>query len=269
MKQFQAILFAVLLLSGLVSYAAADVVIRSTNTSFEDPRDSGTSTAYLGKNGMRVETQTEGESMTMIFRSDKEVFWVINTEEKSYTEMTRKDIKQIKSQMDQATRMMQEQIKNMPPEQRAMIEEMMKGQAMPAPAEPEKTVFKKVASGVKVGKWKCDTYKGYRGGRLTEEVWTTSSKNLGIGQKDFRVMQSMAEFMSELSPEAASLFSVGSDEWKKKQGYPGIPVRIISYSKGKKAFQMEIQDVKKRRINPSRFNLPKGLTKQNLISSMK
>jgi hypothetical protein len=262
MKQFWVLLLTVPLFSGFVTYTQADVVIKSTNTSFEDPRDSGTSTAYLGSNGMRVETQTEGESMTMIFRSDKEVFWVINTEEKSYTEMTRKDIKQIKSQMDEATRMMQEQMKNMPPEQRAMIEEMMKGQAMPAP--PEKKVFKKVASGVTVRKWKCDKYESYSGKQLTEEVWTTSSKNLGIGQKDFRIMQSMAEFMSELSPEAASLFTVGSEQWEKEQGYPGIPVRIISYSNGKKVFQMEIQDVKNRRINPSRFNLPKGLTKQSL-----
>lgn len=267
MKQFQAILLAVLLLSGLVTYVEADVVITSVNTSFEDPRDSGTSTAYLGNSGMRIETQAEGERMTMIFRSDKEVFWVINTTDKSYTEMTRKDIKKMKVQMDEAKRVMQEQMKNMPPEQRAMIEQMMKGKAMPA--QPEKAVFKKGSSGVKIGKWTCDTYKGYRSGQLTEEVCTTSFKNLGIAQKDFKVMQRMAEFMSELSPDAASLYNVGSDQWEKEQGYPGIPVRTISYSNGKKVSQYEIQDVKKKRISSSRFELPKGITKQNFTGPMK
>jgi hypothetical protein len=137
------------------------------------------------------------------------------------------------------------------------------------PAQPAKTVFKKVASGVKVNKWKCDKYEGYLGGQLTEEVWTTSWKNLGIGQKDFRVMQHMGEFMSELSPDAKSHFNVGSDEWEKEKGYSGIPVRTIFYSMGKKVFQTELKDVKKQKINSSLFELPKGLKKQNITGPMK
>ncbi len=263
MKRFQAVLLAVILLAGFMAYAEAGVVIKNIDTSFDDPRDSSISTAYIGDNGMRAEASAEGKNNIVIFRSDKEVFWMINTADKSYTEMTKKDIKKIKGQMDEAMRMMQEQMKNMPPEQRAMMEQMMKGKAMPA--QPEKTVFKKVASGVKVGKWKCDKYEGYNRGQLTEEVCTASWKNLGIEQKDFRVMKSMGEFMSELSPDAASHFNVGSDKWEKEQGYPGVPVRIISYSMGKKVFQTEIQDIKRQKIDSSLFELPKGLTKQNFM----
>jgi hypothetical protein len=260
MKRFQAVLLVFLLLAGFVAYAEAGLVITSVNTSFNDPRDSGASTAYIGDNGMRIETRTQGENIIMIFRSDKEVFWIINTADKSYTEMTKKDIETIKGQMDEAMRMMQKEMKNMPPEQRALIEQMMKGKAMPV--QPEKPVFKKVVSSVKANKWKCDTYEGYRRGQLTEEVCATSWKNLGIGQKYFRVMQRMSAFMSELSPDAASRFHIGSDAWEKEQGYPGIPVRTISFSMGKKVFQTEIQDVKQQQIDPSLFELPKGLTKQ-------
>jgi hypothetical protein len=261
MKRFKAVLLAVFLLAGLLGYSEAGVVFTTIDTSFNDPRNSGTGTAYIGENGMRAETRAEGENSTIIFRSDKEVFWVINTADNSYTEMTKHDIRKIKGRMDEAMRMMQEQMKKMPPEQRAMMEQMMKGKAMPA--QPEKKVFKKVASGVMAGKWKCDKYEGYRGGQLTEEVWTTSWKNLGIEQKDFRVMQSMGEFMSELSPDAASQFNVGSDEWEEKQGYPGVPVRTISYSMGQKVSQNEIQEIKKEQIDSSLFELPKGLTKQS------
>ena len=261
MKRLQAVLLAVILLAGFIAYAEAGVVITNIETSFDHPRDSGASTAYIGDYGMRAESRSEGEKNTIIFRSDKGVFWVINTTDKSYTEMTKQDIKKIKGRKDEAMRMMQEQMKNMPPEQREMIEKMMKNKAMPA--QPAKKVFKKVASGVKAGTWKCDKYEGYRGGQLTEEVCTTSWKNLGIEQKDFRVMQSMGEFMSELSPNAVSQFNVGSDEWEKKQGYPGVPVRKISYSMGKKVFQTEIKEIKKEQIDPSFFELPKGLTKQS------
>jgi hypothetical protein len=93
MKRFQTVLLAVLLLAGFMAYAEAGVVITNINTSFDDPRDSGTSTAYIGDNSMRAETLAEGENTIVIFRSDKEVFWVINRADNSYTEMTKKDIK--------------------------------------------------------------------------------------------------------------------------------------------------------------------------------
>ena len=153
----------------------------------------------------------------------------------------------------------------MPPEQRAMVEQMMKGKAMPA--RPEKKVFKKVASGVKAGKWRCDRYEGYRGGQLIEEVCTTSWKDLGIDQKDFHVMERMGEFMNELSPDAASNFNFGSEDWEANHGYPGVPVRTISYSMGKKVSQTEIQEIKKQKIDSSLFELPKGLTKQSFMDT--
>jgi hypothetical protein len=266
MKRFQPVLLAILLLALCMTSAEAGVVITTKDTSFDEPRDSGTSTAYIGENGMRAESRSGGEDNTVIFRSDKEVLWVINAADKSYTEMTKNDVRKIKGQMDEAMRMMQEQMKNLPPEQRAMMEKMMKGNTMPA--QPEKTVFKKVTSGVMVNTWKCDKYEGYRGGQLTEEVWTASWEDLGIEQNDFRVMQSMGEFVSELSPDAASHFNVGSDEWEKEQGYPGVPVRTISYSMGEKVFQTEIQDIKRQEVDSSLFELPKGLSRENVMVPM-
>ena len=92
MKRFQFVLLVVLLLAGLLGYSEAGVVFTTIDTSFDDPLNSGTGTAYIGDNGMRAETRAEGENSTIIFRSDKEVFWVINTADNSYTEMTKHDI---------------------------------------------------------------------------------------------------------------------------------------------------------------------------------
>jgi hypothetical protein len=266
MKRFQPVLLSILLVAFCITSAGAGVVITTMETSFDEPRDSGTSISYIDEKGMRAESRSGGEKNTVIFRSDKEVLWVINEADKSYTEMTRNDIRKIKGQMDEAMRMMQEQMKNLPPEQRAMMENMMKGKAMPV--QPEKTVFKKVASGVMVNTWKCDKYEGYRGGQLTEEVCTTSWEDLGIEQKDFRIMQSMGEFMSELAPDASSYFNVGSDEWEKEQGYPGVPVRTISYSMGEKIFQTDIKGIKRQKIDSSLFELPKGLSRENFMIPM-
>jgi hypothetical protein len=262
MRGFKIIIFTVFVLAVLVLNSEAGVVIKSIDTSVDSSEDSISATAYIGDNGMRVETDSKGGSDIIIFRSDRKVFWAINTKDRTYTEMTKKDILKIKNQMDRAMQMMQEQMKNMPPEQRAMMQQMMKGRTVPA--KPEKTLYRKIASGVKVNNRRCDKYEGYRRGTLTEEVCTTGWKDLGIKQKDFRVMQSMADFISDLTKDTLSHFHVSSDEWEKEQGYPGVPVRRISYSMGRADRKTEIQEVRRQSIDPSLFELPKGLIKQSI-----
>jgi hypothetical protein len=249
-------------MSVFVRLTAAGVVITTVEESYPHSAETDTGKVFIGENAMRVESGADGEDNIVIFRNDRKVFWIINTNDKTYTEMTKNDIREIKNQMDKAMQMMEEQMKNLPPEQRAMMEQMMKGSSMPA--QPEKTVYKKVASGLNVNRWKCDKYEGYRSGKLIEEVWTTEWENLGIQQKDFLVMQSMGDFVRELTKDVASHFHVGSDEWEKEQGYPGIPVRKISYFMGRPKHKTEIMDVKREAIDPSLFDLSPGFRKQTM-----
>jgi hypothetical protein len=77
-------------------------------------------------------------------------------------------------------------------------------------------------------------------------------------------MQNMGDFVSELSNDVGSQFHVGSDEWEKEQGYPGVPVRTTTYSLGKPKYKTEIQEIRKENIDSSLFDLPPGLKKQSI-----
>ena len=59
--------------------------------------------------------------------------------------------------------MMQKQLENMPPAQRAQIEAMMKGRGMPGAGAAPRMEYRR-AGADRVGEWACVTYEGFLGG---------------------------------------------------------------------------------------------------------
>jgi hypothetical protein len=237
----------------------AGIQITTVQGPYDKPESAYTSVAFIGKNGMRIETGGNGEESIIIYRNDKKVFWVVNMREKTYTEMTRKDIQAMKSRMDEAMAQMQDQMKNMPPEQRAMMQQMMKGTM---PAQPKEIVYRKTGSGVRINRWECNKYTGYLDGTKKKELWTTDWKNLGLNKDHFAVMQGMSLFVSEFTKGTTDFFRTGSEKWEQKQGYSGIPVRTISYSNSREKTKTEIKEIKEKDFSPVLFELPTGFKKK-------
>ncbi|MDZ7379222.1 MAG: hypothetical protein ONB06_07730 [candidate division KSB1 bacterium] len=99
---------------------------------------------------------------------------------------------------------------------------------MPAtvPAEP-KIAYNEVASGEKIHRWRCDKYEGSAKGDR-EEIWTTDGRQAGLTESDFKVMQSVGEFFAGLAQQQPFMYSrVGSKDWEKERGYPGLPIRTM------------------------------------------
>jgi hypothetical protein len=113
---------------------------------------------------MRAEgSGPNGRKQTMIFDGTAQVMRMIDDEAKTYSEMTKADIEGLSGQMSGAMTQMQEQMKNLPPEARARMEEMMKGRGMAMPGSGAAPIAYKKVGTDKVGKWTCDKYEGRRG----------------------------------------------------------------------------------------------------------
>jgi hypothetical protein len=158
-------------------------------------------------------------------------------------------------------------MKNLPPEQRQMMEKMMQGRGMPAmqPAGATKIVYKKAASSEKVNQWACAKYEGYREAEKVKDVWTTDWKSFGLTAENFKLMQDLSEFFKDFAKDmAASFDQIGSEEWEKEQGYTGIPVKTLSYANGKLRDATEVTEVKQESLAATLFDLPPGLTKKEM-----
>jgi hypothetical protein len=223
----------------------------------------GTNEVQLDKTHMRAESHENGKNDAVIYDAAKQVVSVIDVTNKTYQQVTKSDLDQLKGQMDSATAQMQEQLKNLPPQQRAALEQMMRARGgLPGATAAPKIQYRASGSD-KVGQWACTKYEGYVGPQKTAEVCTVDPKDLGLTAADFDIARQLAEFMKSLSPAAAKqILTIGNAE---EQGFAGVPVRNISYQNGQVEWTVELSEVRRTTLPASTFEVPAGFHKEALV----
>jgi hypothetical protein len=207
-----------------------------------------------------------GEKMATIFDSSKQVMWIVNYDTKSYMEMTKADIDRTGAQVNAAMSQLEEQLKNMPPAQRAQVEAMMRGRGVGAAAgrgigrgAAARAQYRKSGTDT-VGRWTCDKYDGYQNEQKVSELCTVDPKVLNLTPADLEITRQLASFFENLMPQvASSLFRIGSDD----QGFSGVPVRSVNGIGGRQTV-VELKDVTRQTFADSTFAVPTGFQKQQM-----
>lgn len=237
--------------------AAGGVHILSVHESLTEKKEPMMVNLWIEKDKVRMEGMGEGY---MIYRADKKLFWMVNEKEKSYTEMTEKDLEQLAGKMDEAMKKLNEQMAKMPPEQREMMEKMMKGmKGAQGNAAGAKTTYKKIGSD-KVNGWDCDNYEGTQDGLKRTEMCISTSKKTDISEADVQVLKDMAAMFSKMMKSVSQFMPDPKETTLPK----GLPVRTIAYHDGKATSRSEVKEIKKESIPAAKFDVPAGLAKKNL-----
>lgn len=239
----------------------ADLLFRRRQFQYETLPSSGYSS--------RGYHQGDGKS-SIIFRGDRDLFWIIDHEEKTYTEITREDLRRLKQKMQQMYKITEKRLSRLSPERREKMKSMLKARMGRTHA---RISYKKTGSNIKVNQWICDKYMGTAMGEKKKDVWTTHWQNLNLRAGDFSVMVKMSDFFMELAGAFANMrtpirssidFKVGSKKWAQESGYYGVPVKIITYSNGSKQRMFQIKKIIRQKLDPSIFNPPTGYKKQTM-----
>jgi hypothetical protein len=246
---------AVLLLASRPLLAADGILIVEKTTT---GGLTGTNQIQIEKTRMRAEaTGVNGAKQVFIFDGATQVMRLINYDRKTYGEMTRAEVDRAGAQMATALTQLQEQMKNLPPAQRAQMEEVMKSRGMTA-AGITKTEYKKTGTD-KVGKWTCDKYEGFQNGQKISDVCAADPKALGFTAADFQVTQQLGEFFQKLMPQnAEQMFSLGTTD---AQGFNGVPIRRTLSIGGRESMN-EVTAISHQTFDDSLFAVPAGFQKQ-------
>jgi hypothetical protein len=198
-----------------------------------------------------------GGAQVVIFDGPKQTMWMVDHARKTYTEMTKADVDRLRGQLNAAMAQMQEQLKNLPPAQRAQIEAVMKGRGM-APTQAPQIDYKRAGTD-KAGKWTCQRYEGFENGQKTSELCTVEPKTLGLALSDFAVAKQIASFVEGLLPASSTqMLSLGTLE---DRGVSGIPVKSL-YGSGANQVVTEVLDLRRETFQDSLFTIPQGYTRQ-------
>jgi hypothetical protein len=235
--------------------ARAGVTLTQSYEEIGGQKPATTNVIHLDKDRVRIESGLSPDNY-FIYRGDKKTFYTVNLKDKSYIEMTEKDLEEMMAKMNDAMKKMNEAMAKMPPEQKKAMEGMM-AKMMPGGPQAPKTVYKKTGAGGKVGAWPTDKYEGTQNGEKHSELWTTAPKNLDIEEADFRAIKDMGKFFEKFAKNMDWLAHADAAD-----GFQGMPVKTVSYKDGKPHFMSQIKEAKRENQAPGLFEIPAGLTQK-------
>jgi hypothetical protein len=244
------------LLSSTVLHAQGVVLVQQQTRAGK----SVTNQIQLDKTHVRAESRASGENVAFTFDDTAQIARMLNLDKKTYFEADGALRQQLQQQMAQ----MQSQLQNLPPQQRAVLEQAMRarggvgGAGIAPAAKPE---FKQTGSD-KVGQWTCTKYEGYEGQKKVAEVCTVDAKDLGLTDSDFLVAKHLVEFLQGLLPQAASQIVVPGDA--AQQGYAGVPVKYTSFVNGRADTTTETKEIRREAVPASAFEIPAGFRREDL-----
>ncbi|MDD3519248.1 MAG: DUF4412 domain-containing protein [Chromatiales bacterium] len=263
--------FRYAILGAAIGAAVTAVPVQAEMTiRFQDEPDKSVSVIMIKDGKVRIEdSDQQGERNITIYDSASEKVIVLVEEEKSYYEITEQGMRgqmgQLKDMQQQMKAQMEEQLRNLSPEERRMVEQQMAqfGMGMPgAPKyEPPKITTKRTGRSQSVAGVRCDTYETLTDGKKTHEACVANPGALKLSSGDHKTLLSMMEFMgrmADLAFESLGMASSGMALEFTREFKDGIPVQMKDMEDGTTT---TMQNTSTRGIAADLFKVPAGYTR--------
>ncbi|MFZ0428637.1 MAG: hypothetical protein WAO20_11020 [Acidobacteriota bacterium] len=177
-----------------------------------------------------VDAQGHPTDNSVIFRADTETFIVLDPQEKDYLVLTRQRLEQFSTQLKEQLHRMREQLDDLPPEQRKMMEKMLAAQA---PQEPVEFSLDIREIGPDEGAVK---YEVWVNGKKATEVWVKPPEEMGIGPGALELIRKMSAFyettMKSLSTDFPQI-TFGDDPFAGIARMNGFPEKMRDVESGR------------------------------------
>ncbi|MEM7008589.1 MAG: DUF4412 domain-containing protein [Thermodesulfobacteriota bacterium] len=260
----------IVLIFSISSYA--DVIFEIDQKQINPEATHKTKGMVKGKN-FKMDFYENGEKLdgSMIYRGDTKEMIMVSHQDKSYVVLDEATLKELAGVMSQAMAEFEQAMKDATPEERAMMEQALKGR-MPGMGDSEvvEPIIKKAGSS-KVNSYSCTLYDVYKGDEKTSQHCVAPWASIEGGAEMKTVMLEMANFMDEM----AKSFSKSKGFMGKQMQFEnnvfaqlrkmdGFPVQTIDYDNGQVDSESQLASTKKTAVNAADLEPPAGYTRQNM-----
>lgn len=256
----RALLAAVVAL-GATATARAGVLVE---THTRDPRRGGETTdgkLRIEGGHLRIDFAGEeggGRPMSILFDGKADRLSVLDHRAKQVLEIDRDVMDRLGGEVREAQKQMRAKLEKMPPEQRAMVEQMMRSAGMggPPPTPPALEV-NDTGREEKVGARTCRVYELRRAGERTGEVCAVAWKEVGLARSDFEAFRDLGRFQERWVSTLGGR-SAEAQPYEIIEEVDGFPLRSREFRDGKLVSETTFGRVERRTIPASEFEVPKG-----------
>lgn len=202
--------------------------------------------------GMPKMYKNEGEGTIMIFRLDRDKVFRLNVKEKTYTEMTFAELearmKEAGAKMEAALEGMERRLKNLPKDQREVLEKLMEGKVPPRLGKGKVEVTP-TAETRKILGYASTKFVAEQEGKPVLKAWVTKDiKEFEAMRKDWQEIQRR---MLSMTPSAGRVFA---EAVSRLDGFP-LEMEVLG-------MKTQVTKVEIRAISPAEFEVPAGYTKR-------
>ena len=262
MKKLYKFLILSVLLVTPIAYAGAvmDMVLMDASG-----QETGRSKIFAQSNMIRMDIVEAGQSDgSMIFLGDKLMY--LDHSNKSYIVMDDAMFDDVSAQINKAMAEMEKQLAGMPPEQRAMVEQMMKGQMRGM--MPEKSASRPAPRVESLGsdEWQsydCEKYAVFEGGEKTQEVCSADLDGIDGAGEVMQAFRSMAEYIVKMAESIPMMAGGGLNPGELMDQIDGFPVHSTDFENGKVVGQSSLESVTEKDLDPGVFAAPDGYRQQD------
>ena len=212
--------------------------------------------------GRLVAVDEEG-AVEMIFDSRSETIYTLDHDDRSYTRLNRQNIGELAGQVDSAMADMRRQLEALPPEQRAMAEQMMGAmlgqQAGPAAQRPERSMRATGERGEAAG-IACRWHEVLEDGARVGTACVADAQSVPGGREMVAMMRTMSAIYDELLTQLADSLPMGlpANPILPMTEMDGLPIRSTEQRAGEEAISITLLSVREQSVDPSLFQLPAG-----------
>lgn len=269
------IMRSMVLVSGVLFAGAvfAGSVLKAETKEFDrEPPVLGSVEVYTDGDSTRIEVVSisSSESGGMIYRGAARELIALDHGQQQYFVITQAQMNQMASQVSEAMRQMEEALKGMPPEQRAMAEQMMGTQMgrssdPPPPLDVEETGDSDTVAGMD-----CDWYVVTLGGRKVRDICVTDWDDIEGGRETAEAMMGMADFFNDMreaftSAGGAFILDRQQDMFQHMRELDGYPVMSRDYDEsGALRMETRLTSASREDVDPYMFNPPEGYQAQTM-----
>ncbi len=220
---------------------------------------------YAQSAKIRMEQGGDGaDGTSMIFLGEE--FLYVNHRDKSYIVMDEAMLDQVSAKMNEAMREMEAQLAGMPPEQRAMVEQMMKGQmkGMMGP-QAEKAPAPRIEA-MGNGEWNsqpCREYAVFEENAKIQQVCAAGLDDVEGSDEVIGAFRNMAAYITKMTEAMPMMAGDHPNPSDLMDQIDGFPVHTIDYENGAVVRETLLDSVVERELEDSMFAVPDGYRRQD------
>lgn len=246
--------------------AQAGVKIETVTRNIATGKEGALQTLYVQAGALRAET-SDGD--IVLFRND--TLYMIDNAERSYRTMDKATMEKLAGTLGTAMQQMQAQLANLPPEQRAQVEQLLGGR-LGGGAGQKPDVYETVDTGRSdsaAGR-ACRNWQVKRNGVIESEVCVAPYASLA-GKEDvqalLRKMSELFESLARSLPQMSQSVTGAMHAYTRINGYP---VRVREYGNGKPGTEEDVlKSWQETTIPAAMFEPPAGYRRINLADQVK